>query len=341
VDCIDATGETALYYACLLGHGALAQALVDHGARDDPERRCFHNALDPSCLPHVLRHPHGHRRGPRQRTFRVTSPNSEWTGCPVALAERRARQEADRLQSAQSASGRTHVALKAMGWSACWPAFFEALAENPAATHLDIRKSRMGLTGAQSLAGCLRRSVRLTDVYLYRNNVGDEGVSCICQALKENPCLTKLNLCDNSLTAVAATHFAALLAHGPCGLMHLDLNRNTLGDAGATALARALPHNTTLRVLSLRTNGVTDEGARAFLQADGFVGALESLGLEDNPVAPALLAVVAEACQRSAVLRAKGADHRDRCGRTLLAMFGGDCPLPAGNGECPDDVRPH
>jgi hypothetical protein len=81
------------------------------------------------------------------------------------------------------------------------------------------------------------------------------------------------------------THCTALLAGAGAGaaLAHLDLSGNTLGDAGAAALAAALHDNTALTLLGLHANGVGDEGAAALATALP-VAVLRYVGLNMNRV---------------------------------------------------------
>lgn len=66
----------------------------------------------------------------------------------------------------------------------------------------------------------------------------------------------------------------------------LDLWSNTLGDAGAAQLARALPGHATLSELSLGRNGVGDAGAAALaaVLGGGGCGALRQLALAWNDI---------------------------------------------------------
>jgi len=41
----DAHNNTPLYYACLYGHGHVAEYLLQQGARDDAFSRCYINSL--------------------------------------------------------------------------------------------------------------------------------------------------------------------------------------------------------------------------------------------------------------------------------------------------------
>ena len=55
----------------------------------------------------------------------------------------------------------------------------------------------------------------------------------------------------------------------------LSLSHNTIGDEGATALANALTHNSTLQHLWLRNNTIGDQGATALLDCFKSTSALQ------------------------------------------------------------------
>jgi len=52
---------------------------------------------------------------------------------------------------------------------------------------------------------------RLTDLFLFNTSLGDVGASYLANALKSNATMTKLNLCDNGITALGAKHLSEML----------------------------------------------------------------------------------------------------------------------------------
>ena len=70
-----------------------------------------------------------------------------------------------------------------------------------------------------------------------------------------------LNLSNNNISDVGATDLAQALHHNST-LKELNLSRNNISDAGVTALAQALHHNSTLEKLHLFINNIRHpEGA--------------------------------------------------------------------------------
>ena len=110
---------------------------------------------------------------------------------------------------------------------------------------------------------------KLSSLYLDDDNVTDEGVEYLAEALKHSKCkLNSLTLEDNNVTDEGAKCFAEALKHSNCKLKSLDLWRNNVTDEGAKCLAEALKHsNCKLKNLHLGANNVTDEGAKCLAEA--------------------------------------------------------------------------
>ncbi|CAH3122482.1 unnamed protein product, partial [Porites lobata] len=110
---------------------------------------------------------------------------------------------------------------------------------------------------------------KLSRLYLGYNNVTDEGVTYLVEALKHNNCkLNTLNLSKNNVTDKGAECLAEALKHSNCKLNTLDLSENNVTDKGAECLAEALKHsNCKLNTLDLSENNVTDKGAGCLAEA--------------------------------------------------------------------------
>ncbi|CAG9463005.1 unnamed protein product [Pedinophyceae sp. YPF-701] len=102
-----------------------------------------------------------------------------------------------------------------------------------------------------------------------------------------------------------ADALADLLAQpAVCGtLWDLQLATFPLRDAGATALASAMPRCVGLTCVSLTSCQVGGEGARALAQVLGKLSLLRTLELSDNPLGDAGVSAVAEALGPSRALR--------------------------------------
>ena len=115
---------------------------------------------------------------------------------------------------------------------------------------------------------------------LYLNNISDAGTS-LAQALHHNSTLNTLDLSRNNISDAGATALAQALHHNST-LERLDLSSNNISDAGATALAQALHHNSTLKELDLSHNNISDVGATDLAQALRHNSTLRKLELYHN-----------------------------------------------------------
>ena len=84
----------------------------------------------------------------------------------------------------------------------------------------------------------------------------------LCDGLRQNCCLRKLDISDNCLTHLGAQHIANALKINS-SLRSIDLSTNAAGPKGAFFIARALMSNNTLRCLSIVGNhiGCTFDGS--------------------------------------------------------------------------------
>ncbi len=192
----------------------------------------------------------------------------------------------------------------------------EALSTNTALRTLDLTNTGLTLDGLRVLADALRRRATpierlylggnglgpesgdvlagllrdagVGELYLAAGRLGDTGVAAVAGALAGVAARGRrvvLGLGGNGIGPDGVRHLAAHLA----ALATLDLARppsarvlraapNVVGDAGAAALAGALP-GSGLRRLDLRHTGVTGRGARLLVAALDAGTDLELLGL--------------------------------------------------------------
>lgn len=142
-----------------------------------------------------------------------------------------------------------------------------------------------GLTaGVSDLLTALIRDAGIRELYLTANHLGDDGTAALAGVASADRPLT-LGLAGNGV----GPDGARVLADALDGIEALDLGRapseralgappNQTGDAGAGALASALP-GSPLRRLELRHSGITGRGAKTLLSAVRDDTRLEYVGL--------------------------------------------------------------
>jgi len=114
---------------------------------------------------------------------------------------------------------------------------------------------------------------------------------------------TELNLGYNSIGDAGAAALAEALKANKM-LTNLYLYGNSIGDAGAAALAEALKANTMLTALYLDSNSIGDAGAAALAEALKANKTLTALYLSSNSIGDAGAAALAEALKANTMLTA-------------------------------------
>ena len=130
-------------------------------------------------------------------------------------------------------------------------------------TKLDLCLNSIGDQGVSHLCDALKNAnCKLTKLDLSQNSITDQGVSHLCDALKNANCkLTKLDLWGNSITDQGVSHLCDALKNVNCKLTKLDLSGNSTTDQGVSHLCDALKNvNCKLTKLNLKYNSITDQG---------------------------------------------------------------------------------
>jgi hypothetical protein len=118
-------------------------------------------------------------------------------------------------------------------------------------TKLDLTTNNVGKEGALSISFLLQCNRTLSELILFRTNLGDDGVKDIMSTLaSKNHTLTHLDLTWNGITDVGATAIGETLKTNT-GLKTLILNRNTIEADGGLALFNGLNLNSVLTSLGL------------------------------------------------------------------------------------------
>jgi len=129
---------------------------------------------------------------------------------------------------------------------------------------LDIQNPRISTLQEDHtvhLGRMMRTNTTLTELYLGKHRMRDDGIRQLVDFLLENKVLRVLDLRCNELGAVGAYYLGTLLVHTST-LVTLNLSCNRIGEKdnvqGARALAEGLSENKTLRHLDLNHNELCD-----------------------------------------------------------------------------------
>jgi hypothetical protein len=120
--------------------------------------------------------------------------------------------------------------------------------------------------GITAIADALRVNGGLTELSIYGNNVGDEGVDAICEAIKSNKDTKLLSLNgigNNGIGPVGANIVAAMVAVTDA-LTRVDVRHNNIAGNGAAQLAAAVLGNLKIEMFNeipikeMRSNSLTE-----------------------------------------------------------------------------------
>ena len=185
--------------------------------------------------------------------------------------------------------------LSLRGCSLCdekMAALFSNLISCTSLNHFDIDHNEFGIDGLQTMVPFLENLPNL----LYLNFMGNDGFNSECfellfrtlyrasskvrviyfrncsitdiSALETYtlPNLKELGLNGNNIGNLGCITLANLLQKDGSKLEQLAVHNTGIDDEGAEILATSLKHNTTLKVIQLFGNNITERGCRAFLK---------------------------------------------------------------------------
>ena len=114
--------------------------------------------------------------------------------------------------------------------------------------------------------------------------------------------LLELNLYNTNISDAGATALAQALHHNST-LKRLYLSNNNISNVGATALAQALHHNSTLEMLHLSNKNISDVGATDLAQALHHNSTLNELHLSNTNISDAGATALAQALHHNSTLK--------------------------------------
>mmetsp|Transcript_17889 Transcript_17889/g.26787 ORF Transcript_17889/g.26787 Transcript_17889/m.26787 type:complete len:429 (+) Transcript_17889:74-1360(+) len=170
---------------------------------------------------------------------------------------------------------------------------------------LDLQSSNVEALGVRALSQALCRFGGVAKLNLYLNNIGANGAIEIQNMLEQGEgkrnCLRAINLKSNSLGSEGASSIAEALRHNST-LTFLNLDSNGIGDKGAIAIAESLKVNSTVQYLSLSNNKMGRKGAKALAAALAENKSLIHLGLKGNKVKEAAVDLVSSMVKSSSFM---------------------------------------
>ena len=177
---------------------------------------------------------------------------------------------------------------------------------NQALTHLGLHETGISDQGAMSFAEGLQTNVSLTHLTLVDDSISTVGLKALAQALHTNCVLTHLELIDTDISDEVAEALREALEINTT-LTHLNLTgeletEGPIGPSGASALARALKKNRTLKCLVLGYNSIRDSGALAFADALQTNSTLTQLDLCESDIGDFGTEAICKALQSNHVM---------------------------------------
>lgn len=139
-------------------------------------------------------------------------------------------------------------------------ALADVLPVNSALRILNLRESNIGDVGARSLAQALSLpTVKLTDIALGNNKLGDAGAVAFSEMLKVNSVMKELHIDQNAMTDIGAHALADALTVN-ANLLMLWFVRNPISQSSIDLFAQALHKNTKLRRLGFTSKDRIRQG---------------------------------------------------------------------------------
>ena len=152
---------------------------------------------------------------------------------------------------------------------------------------------------------CIKEVVssRLTELVLDKNEITDDGVIRLIQALQSPACnVANLKLDGNRITDEGVKSLSQALQSPACKVTSLGLQNNQITEAGAISLSQALQSPACkVTILRLDGNQIADPGVSSLSQAlQSPACKVTSLGLQNNQITEAGAISLSQALQSSA-----------------------------------------
>jgi len=170
----------------------------------------------------------------------------------------------------------------------------KALARCSKLRFLELNNCGIKLEGSQALRELLRDHLKLQEISVAHNKLGDDGAAEVCLGVAESNSLQCLNLAHNGIYSDTASETIGDMMRSCQTLVKLTLSGNHLDHVGPSYIGNAIEHS---RVLTLRLEdmGFTADAMDDFLdQGAAETQDLQELAINGNPIGDEGLAIIAE-----------------------------------------------
>lgn len=130
----------------------------------------------------------------------------------------------------------------------------------PMLEHVRVSSTRIGAEGGLALAKSLQTSNCLISVDFSDNTFDDEGFEELSKALEKQSHLKRLVLSNLDVSSIACELICKALIASNCSLEVLDLSGNELPEESASAIAKVIIANPSLKTLNLEENELGSAG---------------------------------------------------------------------------------
>jgi len=151
----------------------------------------------------------------------------------------------------------------------------EGLKINTTLRHLYLDANALGLMSAQILADYFKFKVDnkmqgISSLWIDMNKLGDDGVSILCDVLRDYPYLKRLDLGSNYVSEKGMQYITdAFKNHNTLKVLDVSLYKSTadmgavsnnIGDGGVPAICELIENNKSIRYLNISMNNISNEG---------------------------------------------------------------------------------
>jgi Ran GTPase-activating protein (RanGAP) involved in mRNA processing and transport len=158
--------------------------------------------------------------------------------------------------------------------------FKQIIARSRPHTWIDLRHQQLTDQNMETVAQQAIIDKQCTVLDLGSNNVTSQGVSILGNALRNCTSIKRLYLGDNQIADDGVEELALSVENST--LIVLGLSRNGITDVGAQHLGKMLKENRHLTVLGLEDNRISDRGVELLANALKYNNKLERLLLAEN-----------------------------------------------------------